>query len=625
MSKIIRLDELTKNKIAAGEVVERPVSVVKEMLENSLDANATEIEIDILDGGVKLIRIRDNGDGIEKNDIPLVFERYATSKIKTFNDLFSLSSFGFRGEALASIATISQIDLETATKNDSKTTTYHIDHSESGYKAEKPYQKGTTIAINYLFYNVPVRKKFLSSINKEFSLIHDLVLKYSLAFPEVDFILKHQNELIYTTRGYKTTEDIFLKNYGLELSNKLIVLKNIKLSNNVIANAWLVQESFTKNTKAHEIFFINGRLIKSRLLENAIDEAYYTLIAKGRFPIVLLSFSIPSDHLDVNIHPSKKEIKIFGFENWREELIEYLKENLWQASLPQEYVYNTNIETKNFNLDANDTQFTENAENLSENTGHFVANEEKIVYETPKVIQQDFNYDFNHNNHNSTSINTTENSVNKPVLLQNNEELKKIPLPDIEIIGQLNYTFILGQDRENLYIIDQHTCHERILYERLMNKENRKDIFIQPLLIPEKIQLTPIQEETLTSHILDLRTLGFIIEKNNEDWYLNAIPKCLFLEKDFQTYLSDLLDVLINHPNIDYATLVEEILTTASCKGAVKANWKLSMDDMTYLLAELKETKNPHTCPHGRPIIIKLSMQELYMKFDRGYFTPKLR
>lgn len=620
MNRIIQLDEQTRNKIAAGEVVERPVSVVKEMLENSIDANSTSIEIDILDGGTTLIRIKDDGDGIPKEDIPLAFTRYATSKIEKFNDLFNLQSFGFRGEALASIASISQIEIETATYEDIKTNTYIINLHESTFGTEKPYRKGTVISVNHLFYNVPVRKKFLSSINKEFSLIYDLVIKYSIEFPSIDFTLTHQNELIYTSRGYNTKSELFLKNFGFDLQSKLLTFENLMLSNKVCADVLMLQESINKHTKQYEIFFINGRLVKSKLLESIVDEVYYTLIPKGRFPLIYLSFQIPSEALDVNIHPSKKEVKIHGIEAWREKLIHELKESLWKANISN-FQYKNNYE----NLLSSNTSVAPHNDFFSNNEVHttnlnFIAKDDKkpqleIFYEE-KANKNTI--DVNDNLSETTQTKENPSEINTAIL-------QKKDLSQLEVIGQLNNTFILAQNRDGLYIIDQHTCHERILYERLMKKNANNTQYIQSLLLPETMTLTPVQEETLLRHILTLRQLGFILEKSDNNlWSINGIPKAIGNANPITSYVSDLLDRLETLNDFDNAQLIEEILTTASCKGAVKANWRLSHEDIIYLLHELEKTDNPHTCPHGRPIVFRLTMQELYTIFDRGAYKNKL-
>lgn len=623
MSKIILLDENTRYKIAAGEVIERPVSVVKEMLENSLDAQANKIDIDILDGGVKLIRITDNGEGIHKDDIPLVFERYATSKISTFSDLFSLSSFGFRGEALASISSVSFVELETATIDDKISNTFSIDNHGAHFNKPSPFRQGTCISVSNLFYNIPVRRKFLGSITKEFSLIHDLIVKYSLVFPNVDFALNHQNELIYSTRGYKTTEDIFLKLYGYQLKDKLLILKNIELKKNTYVDAWFFKEDINKNTKKHEVFFINGRLVESNTIEDMLDEAYYTLIPKNRFPIVLLNFKIPSDELDVNIHPNKKKVKIFGDNIWRERFVGILKEELWHSNLEREkrFLYSEleksdilTSKTEDKINKENNRIFDDRQSNSIESARQIeVINEKNMVSDEDNKIKYSLPQTMNNEVRDSSSLGVLDSLY----------EIDIKNIRSLKIIGQLNNTFILAENKEALYIIDQHTCHERILYERLMYQQDTKEenYISQILLFPELIYLTPKQEEMLIDNIFQLNTLGFIIEiKDNLICSLSGIPKSLTNINNISSYLQDLLDRLSHYPRVTNADLIEEVLTTKSCKDAVKANWKLSFSDMKYLLEQLSSTNNPHTCPHGRPIIYKITMQELYSIFFRGSY-----
>lgn len=654
MNRIQKLDAKTADKIAAGEVVERPVSVVKELLENALDSGAHHIKIEIIDGGRGLIQMTDDGQGILKEDIPLAFERYATSKISQFNDLFSLSSFGFRGEALASIASISQVDLATCTASDDHTHNFYIDQTKHYFKDDSAPVPGTTIAVKNLFYNIPARKKFMQSISREFGLIQDVVVKYSLAFPEIDFMLYHQGELVYTSAGYHSTRDLFLKLYGFELQEKLVHVPLTEIRPNLKVEAWLVQEDVNKNTRQHEIFFVNQRLVKDEKLETILEESYYTLIPKGRFPIAFVHLEIPGEEIDVNIHPNKKNVKISRLNDWENDIIELFKSFLWQANL-QKYQYKTMGEIAE--LEKNEiSEITEadkgegmldlvlpeevketgkkEEENLSFSSEAFSPQNEQQSRSTETKATPIFHKESLFPDEFIEPTNIEPASPHKETTLSLNERVEEGPeaskkyeldvknIKNLQVIGQLNDTFILAQNYEGLYIIDQHTCHERILYERLMNAENNKEVLVQPLLIPILVHLTPLQESTLMQSILNLRKLGFILQVDESlICEIKGIPKGLSVDNDLKTLFTDLLDRLAVYQRITPADLVEEVLTTASCKGAVKANWRLTNEDIHYLLRELGETENPHTCPHGRPIVYMISMQELYNIFERGHYS----
>lgn len=655
MSSIRVLEPYVANKIAAGEVIERPSSVIKELLENAIDAQADKITIDVEDGGLRKILISDNGIGMSKEDLPLAFTRHATSKIKSFDDLFKLESFGFRGEALASIAIISQVIAKSGQSETAPAWQYSLDGGREGAFKKIAPQKGTIIEVKNLFYNVPARRKFMKSATHEFNMIYDLVSRYSLAYPQKTFILFHQGKQVFTTIGRDSTEERLVYIYGNELCDHILHLKQTEIYPNTYAEAWLVDSTFTRNTRSHEVIFVNGRLIKNRELQNLIESAYETYIPKGRFPVAVLKLSIPAETIDVNIHPAKTTIKFTQLDRWKNKLLDSIRDQIWQSSVA---INVTETNTKNiFSQLSEDIAVDNNAEpspsssNLLEkksyfpsqpkmdfltisNSGHILKSKDNEhlsqTNELDSIKKSDFiieeaeeAYAYRHADiipppvtkiYDRGYLNTSlRNNLEEPIVV--NE------MTDLSIIGQLNNTFILAQNEEALFIIDQHTCHERILYERYMAAESKKEITVQMLLIPIKLTLSPKQEQSLLAHIIQLRDLGIILEAKNDRVYeLKGVPSILHEVNNYHEFVLDLIESLEEKSQLTLADVREELVITAACKGAVKANWPLSQEEIHRLMQDLGTLNNPHSCPHGRPIVTKITMNELYHIFKRGSY-----
>ncbi|MBQ5857754.1 MAG: DNA mismatch repair endonuclease MutL [Peptococcaceae bacterium] len=333
LGQIKRLEEHIADKIAAGEVVERPLSFVKELLENSLDAGADFIEIEIRDGGVGLIRVKDNGHGMDEADLKLAFERHATSKIREFQDLYQLHTFGFRGEALPSIAAVSQVEMTSCTREEAVGHKIRIDGGSFLEFSETASTPGTVMEVKNLFYNIPARRKFLKSSSYEAGLIGDLVSKYAIGHPAVRLRYVSNGQLQLDTAGLNTAEQRMAYVYGSNLEKLIVPVQKTEIGAGRFLEAWLVREEITRNNRGQEVFFVNGRLVKSAELSHTLEESYYTLIAKGRFPVALLKLTMPGSELDVNIHPAKTEIKINGYEQLKPKIVEVLKDALWEANI----------------------------------------------------------------------------------------------------------------------------------------------------------------------------------------------------------------------------------------------------------------------------------------------------
>ncbi|MDK2823738.1 MAG: mismatch repair protein MutL [Clostridia bacterium] len=607
MGNIKILETYIANKIAAGEIIERPVSVVKELLENSLDAQANFIEIEIKDGGLSLIRVTDNGLGMDSEDAVIAFERHATSKISSLTDLFNISTFGFRGEALPSIAAVSQVLLTTCDGLAQAGTRIKLLGGKIEKKEEIAFSRGTSLEVRNLFFNTPARRKFIKNPSYEGGLITELVTKYSLGHPGIRFKLINNQEIVYDTAGLDTVEARLNNIYGENFTGNFIHFTEKKLKPGVYVEAWLASPKINRNTKNQQTFFINGRLVKSIELNKVLEQAYHTLIPKGRFAVGLISLLIPGTELDVNIHPAKLQVKVNNIDDILTHLVDLFKSRLWN---------NINKKSKTIFI-STPPPTKQNIISYTKHEDNDFFNEAKHTYqqEVLPVVEE------------------------KPVLKDENKKDKFIQLKEIDEekesktetyfknnnisfkpIAQLNNSFILAQDRQGLYIIDQHTCHERILYEKFFKEEEKKNIVSENLIIPVTLTLSGQQEGVLLKNILLLNSLGFIIESfGPRTFILRGIPLGLKID-DKEKFFIDLLEELTYNSNLSSAKIKETIITMASCKGAVKANQKLTTEEMDFLIKELDKVDNPQTCPHGRPIIYHISMKELYKIFQRGEY-----
>jgi len=706
LGQIRLLEEHIADKIAAGEVVERPLSVVKELLENSLDAGADFVEIEIREGGTGLIRVKDNGRGMDGDDLKLAFQSHATSKIRQFQDLYQLNTFGFRGEALPSIAAVAQVEMTSCTAEEPIGHKIRIDGGMVQEFSETASAPGTVMEVKNLFYNIPARRKFLKSNSYEAGLIGDLISKYAMGHPNVRFRYVSGGQMQLDTAGLHTAEQRIAYVYGSNLESLIVPVAQTELGPGRYLKAWLVREEVTRNNRGQEVFFVNGRLVKSAELSQTLEESYYTLISKGRFPVAVVHLTLPGSELDVNIHPAKTEIKINGYEQLKPKIVEVLKDALWEASitknafLPESVApaahqpkqqstsqtaspiamqpkqeqhsakaavsYNSQTESKpGSKTDSTSAEKSAAAQNGAvkptatlppreeEGTSgkhldgrltsaSVVAEPEKLYQfkttditakpaETKPSVTQDVLFDaaaLKSNKQDSKQQNAAfhndlkkqiQNTKTDSVTSQKPETVQVKGIANLSVIGQLNNAFILAQNEEGLYIIDQHTCHERILYEKFMKAEAQKELLSQPLLIPVTVNLSAQQDSILIQHIFTLRELGFVLENFGERCYLiRSLPLGLHELTNVEEFFIDLLHDLEEQKEVTAAAIKEKLLITASCKGAVKANWPLTEIEMRTLLHDLSQVDNAHTCPHGRPIIYKITMQELYKIFKRG-------
>ena len=558
------LDPKIVSRIAAGEVVDRPASVVKELVENSLDAGASQISIETRGGGVSLIRVMDNGIGIPPEEVELAFDRYATSKIGNLDDLESISSLGFRGEALPSIAAVAQVDIVTCVAGKSVGTYLSLNDGVIENKGSQGHPQGTTVTVRNLFRRVPARLKFLKSPTTENSHMANVVSQYALAFPEVKFTLFIDGRTALRTPGSGHLIDSVIEVYGVEVAQNMLEIRDGEWESRTIyprITGMVGSPVVSRSNRACLSFFINRRWVNSRLLTWAVEEAYHRLLPQGKHPITIINISLPHQQVDINVHPTKTEVK---FQN------EHMVFTTVQKAVRRALIELMPVPK----IEAIVTTYVS----------------------TPQPRQPALT---------SPSANLT---TSPPVAPQT----PAVALPVLRILGQLSSSYIIAEGPDGLYLIDQHAAHERVLFEKVKHQRSRQEIEVQGLLEPVTFEVNPKQEEVLKSHYQNLAEFGFSIEPFGDRTYLvRAVPVLLY-NKDWPGMMRQLLDSLSGG---DWA---ESIAVSIACHSAVTAGQALTDGEMRELIRQLEQTAIPHTCPHGRPTMIRLSSGQLEREFARG-------
>ncbi|WP_179631869.1 DNA mismatch repair endonuclease MutL [Clostridium peptidivorans] len=621
LGRINVLDKNTSNKIAAGEVVERPFSVVKELLENSLDANAKSIVMEINEGGQKLIKITDDGVGIHPDDIEKAFLPHATSKISSIDDIFKLSTMGFRGEALASISSVSKVTLKSKIKDLDFGRELHIEGGNIHYLKDTGSNNGTTIEVRDLFYNVPARLKFLKSSSREASLISDIVQRLALAHPDVSFKLINNEKTVLHSFGTGDIKDVIRNVYGKNVLENVI---NFESHKDIISvHGFIGNREISRGSRNHQSIFVNKRYIKSRLITTAVENAFKSFLTINKYPFFILFIDIFPEYVDVNVHPTKTEVK---FKDEREifgtvfhSVHEAIKNSVINSFNIEEEVKETekeirSIETFKLPIDFLNSSDTDSlSTNFSEKTNNI-------------NINSNFNKEYTEEKEAITIKAHNDNFEEKSSLYIKEEPLKKeqtleapklAKLPEINIIGQFNKTYILGEIGDDLYIIDQHAAHEKILFETYSKNIAKQQVISQILISPVIIELLPEDYCYYIENSEIFNKAGFNIEIFGENTIsIREVPLILGKPEINKLFL-EILDNLKNMgsgktPEVKYNTIAK-----LACKSAVKANNKLSLEEMKSLINELRFIDNPFTCPHGRPTIIKLTLYELEKRFKR--------
>ena len=577
MSIIKVLDPSLSNKIAAGEVVERPASVVKELLENSIDAKSSEIIIKIKDAGKKEIMISDNGIGMDKEDATLAFARHATSKLSTDRDLFRIATLGFRGEALASIASVSDIELDTSKENEIGT---HVEIINGKISKVNPagVNKGTTIKVKNLFFNTPARLKFLKSDNVEFSHISDVVMKMALAYPRISFTLYNEDKISFYSAGKGNILEMVSSMYGIDVAKNM---NKFEASNDDFQiSGYTSSIGVSRSNKSGIITILNGRCVRLIGAISAIIDSYKTYLSDDRYPITVINIETDYNLVDVNVHPSKQEVRLSKENELKELITQAISEIFMIKNIAPRIVHN-DIETK--------------SEQVSFNLDTFPS-----YYQT-----------YNSN------LEVNENLVSEPSIQYENKE-DSISYSRLTPIGQYIGKYILASDGESLYIVDQHAAAERINYEKFTAKYNNMSNWsYTDLLVPIVITLTKKEAAILLENLELMKQIGIDIESFGESSFRVTSVPTWFKEVDSTDYLNEIIEQVVSSSKISLVDLRLHVISTLACKASLKANRVLSSLEMHVLLQDLLKCQNPYTCPHGRPTTIIYSTNELDKLFKR--------
>lgn len=620
MDPIRKLDDYTINKIAAGEVVERPASVVKELVENSIDAQASAITVEIKDGGISLIRVTDNGIGIPKEDVTTALLRHTTSKITAVEDLDKIESLGFRGEALASIAAVSQLEIITKAYGEVTGKRVECYGGKIITEEEVGCPEGTTIIMRNLFYNIPARKKFLKKPATESSYISDMVYKIALGHPEVSFKFINNNSVVFHTSGNNELKNAVFNVYGKEVVKHMLSIEETEQDLKLIG--LIGKPSLNRANRSYENFYINGRYIKSKILENAVEDAYNTLLPINKFPVVVLHIFIPANKIDVNVHPTKMEVRFKD----EEEIYQFIYNGIHKNLFKEDLIPQVNLDNKKeklFNPEPVQGRLPEPFEIKRKNL------EYKDISIHPVFSPEDKNIKVKESNQELNFSHKENLYENKPCGTEKKEactifEKEKVHKEDkapsfrhYKIIGQVFQTYWLVEQDNSLYIVDQHAAHERILYEKFIHDFKQGKVYSQPLLEPVVFEVTPKEKEIVEDNISLFKKFGFEIEEFGESAYLVRELPILFEGPVDSSFFLEIIDTLNDERIKNLYDMKLNHIALLSCKGAVKAKDQLSTVEAKALIEELLNLDNPFTCPHGRPTIISMSQYELEKKFKR--------
>ncbi|MBE5881136.1 MAG: DNA mismatch repair endonuclease MutL [Lachnospiraceae bacterium] len=614
MNEIHILDSNTVDQIAAGEVVERPASVVKELVENAIDAGAKHITVEIKDGGISFIRVTDDGGGIDESQLSKVFMRHATSKISMAEDLETVMSLGFRGEALSSISAVCQVELITKTPQALTGHRMCISGGETEAPEEIGAPDGTTILVRNIFFNTPVRRKFLKTAATEGGYIADFMQHMALSVPDVAFQFVANGQTKFFTSGNGNMNEIIYRIYGKDVASEMIPVD--AQGDGIRITGFIGKPVLNRANRSYETFFVNKRYIKSSLISSAVEEGYKTFLMQHKYPFVVLHFDIDPTRIDVNVHPTKMDIRMnepgYFLSFIRDAVKDALTGKTFIASMEQM----PNPEKKN-----------DKAEEKALTAMIPQPFEQKRREEIPRVLGTDREF-LKHMNVEPKPIALSSGNVIKQkdmVLVEkleqlklfDEEQIKQQEIENFKIIGQVFDTYWILSMPEKIYYVDQHAAHEKVMYERLMRQYREKEIAVQSLNPPLVVTLSPKEKNVLLSHMDDFASLGFEMDEFGEDAYaIRSVPTDLYGLSEKQLFLS-ILDELVEFPVKGDSDAVLSKIASMSCKAAVKGNQAISMQEAEALMKELLACENPFNCPHGRPTIISMTKYELEKKFKR--------
>ena len=616
MGKIIVLDELTSNQIAAGEVVERPASVAKEMIENSMDAGATSITVEIENGGISFLRVTDNGSGIERDDMELAFERHATSKIRSAEDLKTINSFGFRGEALASVASVAEVEMVSRQKGQDVGNKLVVRGGNVVDKMEIGCNQGTIMTVRDLFYNTPVRYKFLKKDYTEAGYVEDVVGKMALIHSDIAFKFVNSKKTVIQTSGDGNIVNCIYSIYGKEIAKSVIPF-DMQFENVRISGVAGTADTARAN-RANQIFFVNGRYIKNKTMSSAVENAYQTIAPPGRFPFVVVNIEMSSEFVDVNVHPTKTEVRFSD-----ESLVYRATYNAIRSTVLNKDLIPEDEEKEQTEAPKHDVSELFSAYKKVESYDTRPTNS---LYKKPIVSY--------------VPVNKPSSPIipSRPLTFRENSEIDKTPIKErneslftselvaptvvknYKIIGSVFSTFILIQQNDDFYIIDQHAAHERVLYEKLVKKIHNSQKIKQMLMVPEILEVKNNELQIIKDNMDLFDKVGFEIEEfGGNSIKISAVPSEV-TGIAIKELFYDLIDSLQKESGVKENDRVEYFIFTMACKAAVKANMNLDPREIESLMDQMMKLENPFTCPHGRPTAIKMTKGELEKKFKRTGF-----
>ena len=584
MPNIKVMDEILANKIAAGEVVEKTMNVVKELVENSIDAESSIIKIELIDSGVKEIKVTDNGKGMDKEDANLAFFRHATSKLKEIDDLFNIESLGFRGEALPSIAAVSNVELKTS--NGVVGTKITLSGGKKKKEENSDLQEGTIITVKDLFYNTPVRLKYLKNLYVELANITEYINKMALAYPDIKFSLINNGKTLLDTAVDGNLLKVIYSIYGVDVTKKMIEISGE--NDDYFISGYISYPEITKSNRNSITTLVNGRVIKNNQLNKAIIEAYHTYIPKDKFPIIVLNIDVDPILIDINIHPTKMDIKFSKFDCLEDLITRLIKEKLEKLTL----IPNVSVREEKSIEEVSKLKPKFEKEPYIENHKN---NEFKQIYE-----EETLNFEINEEQENY------QEQVDTPRIK------KMIPR------GIVYKTYIIAENEDGMYIIDQHAAAERINYEKVLKEITKENKVILDLLVPIKIELPSNEYIVLKQHFDILNSFGFNIEEFGTNTIIIRSHPVWIKEGYEEEDIKKVIDIMISNEKFDLERFVYRISATQACRMSIKANDYLSYEDQEYLLDTLRNCENPFTCPHGRPTIITYTKYDLEKLFKRS-------
>ncbi len=639
------LDKDTIDKIAAGEVVERPASIVKELLENSIDAGSSLVTVEIKNGGIDLIRITDNGCGIPSREVKKAFLRHATSKIVSDKDLISIKSLGFRGEALSSIAAVSRCEMITKTRDELTGVRYYIEGGREVDYEEIGAPDGTSIIIRDIFYNTPARRKFLKTASTEGAHISELVEKLAMANTEIAFKFISNGQIKLQTNGSGNLKDIVYQLYGKEISKALCNVDYEK--NGIKIRGVVARPEVTRSSRSLENIFVNGRYIKDNIISKAVEDGFGDRLMQHQYPFCALNFDL--DGVDVNVHPRKMEVRFsdrnFVYDNTKEAVEEiFITQSavrevpVGKASNEKKIFVNTPEPFENKRRDMSEMPekvSQDKYEDITKDTLHSTGSDDEIKWTLPKENMYNPKDDMSFIKDENTKrvysdINDLSNKSIKEVNVGNIDDanpsgIKPSQLSFFEseskkymkVIGQVFDTYWIVQLENEMYIIDQHAAHEKVMYERLLKESKANKLSSQMINPPIIVTLTDLEQNVLNEHMDEFRGIGFDIEEfGGKEYKINAIPN-IFPSIPKAELFNEMLSDSTNYDVISPSELILAKVASMSCKAAIKGNMRISLLEANELFDELLSLDNPYNCPHGRPTVIKMTKQEIEKKFKR--------